>query len=140
MTHICTCKFCGKQLAITVADEYVGDRFNLLKLAACNRCADLRVTKRILEERIKKACLYYSQYKLARYGREVDPAVATFTEKLLVDSTQKYAEWFGEYANIVGYLWDMELVRLLMDNPAEWNQTLITYCDIFRRQSRRPEL
>lgn len=48
IVHECRCKFCGVMLKAEISKDYseLGDPLNILPIAACNRCADLRVRKR----------------------------------------------------------------------------------------------
>ena len=51
-----TCKFCSKPLRLIVDDLYQEDSQKLYPLAACDTCADYRVRRRIIVERLKWIC------------------------------------------------------------------------------------
>lgn len=137
MRHQTECKFCRKPIFLEIDDAYAGmrDPYKLVPMASCNRCADLRVRKRTLEERISRTCMAYFQHLHVRGEKGPEQSEEAEVKQVLVALTKKYTEWFGEFSGISGYLWDMELVNLLMDRPKDWQHVIVQYCGLFRSQA-----
>jgi hypothetical protein len=118
MTHDTTCKFCGVPVEVTMDDDYaaIGDQFKLLPKVACNRCADFRVKKRQLFQRIDDAV------RLMRLipGREID------TKEKAKDAVRlMLQQWFRMLATHRKCRvpeWDEEILNVIVENPQElWN-------------------
>jgi hypothetical protein len=129
MKHATNCKFCQLPITVEVDDEYaaLGDPYKLLPFAACNRCADLRVTRGVLEERVKHACLGLFQKK-----GKVSKEAMDRTRQMLVKLTQGYATMIARWHHKEGMAWDEECVNLLMDRPQFWNKILAELWHLFR--------
>ena len=117
MNHATTCKFCKKPLVISVDDDYaqVGDPFKLLPLAACNRCADMRVKKTSLEEAIGKVC-----FQVRSLGQNITADQTAKSKATLEILTRAYSRMVANYINATYPAWDMECVNLLVDQPDHW--------------------
>lgn len=133
------CKFCQRPLVIVIDDCYPIERDpqRIIPLAACNRCADLRETQRRLEDSIGRVCMSFWSHKTNRKAGP-DESVRMATEENLTHLTKKYADWFGEFKGLTGYLWDNALVESLMDKPERWGQVLGDYREAFGRLAKPP--
>lgn len=117
MKHATNCKFCKKPITIEIDDEYskLGDPLKIIGLAACNRCADLRVEKRNLEAKIRFTCMMRAA-SLKKPSETQDQKARGVLESL----TKKYANMIARWHHKDGMAWDEECVNLLMEKPAQW--------------------
>ena len=108
--HATECKFCKAKLVIEIDEDYasVGDYLNLMPLAACNRCADLRVRKRTIEEAI---------YLTVGWLNQNPRAPKDATRQTLTELTQAYARLIADWLRASGPAWDAEIVELILDKP-----------------------
>lgn len=128
MNHATKCKFCGREMVVQIADDYPSaDPFKLLRLAACNRCADLRVKKRVLEESLCRTC------NTVQFASQSNKNAAIEKARPLLDTlTRKYASLVADWHNMSGYLWDEEFVNLLTEKPDRVWTILGHYWKTFR--------
>jgi len=125
MNHATTCQFCKKPLVLRVSDDYaeLGDPMNLIKLASCNPCADLRVKARKEEEAIAKGC-----YRLIEVRQKKDSGAVQSQIRLLLDSvTRKYADTIARINRSDTAIWDMAFPELLFDRPERFGKILSKY-------------
>lgn len=81
------CKFCHKPLVLKCDAEYgdMGDPYRLVRLAACDNCADLRVRQRNIIEGLKHAIF------LMAYG--YDEKLKEASRKLLKAYLRLVSDW-----------------------------------------------
>lgn len=107
------CKFCGQALEIEVDDDYaaLGDRFNLLGMASCNRCTGL------MEEKRKIA---YAARRIA-LSLVADPRMdSQQREKLRAILTNVMKKWFrlvADYHDNPMVAFDEATVAAIMERP-----------------------
>jgi hypothetical protein len=128
------CKFCGKPMVLTIDDDYgkLGDPFKLLKMAACNRCSDLRTKRTRLEDQIRKICL---SMVASRPGQDEAARIMVGLDKL----TQRYALLVADWHNMSGSAWDQTFSQMLMDRPDAFSIILSQYWKMFRQTQVKPE-
>jgi hypothetical protein len=128
MKYGTTCKFCLNPITIDIDDDYaaLGDPYKLLPMACCNRCADIRVERRQLEDKIKFVCkMRELDPKLAVQRREKDRATL---ERLLKKYSNLIARWhFKE-----GMCWDDAVLETIMETPKQWFDVLGKLWKMFR--------
>lgn len=122
------CKFCGCLLSITVDDDYgkLGDPYNLLPLAACNRCADYREKRRIIFAHIRVLCLGLIQGEWTK--KEDIEKVRLNMEKLL----KNYIRIYAKYKNLEEADWDEAILEAVMSKPKGYVDVLINIPAIFK--------
>lgn len=115
------CKFCQRELVLMCDPSYdlAGDVHKLLAMAACNRCADLRIRKRKLETRIELAA---QKFKQATMDREPDLCSALRVK--LTELTTHYCNLIAEWLGATSAYWDREIVELICDKPDHWPAVL----------------
>lgn len=121
MNHATHCKFCKTPITVDIDDDYaaIGDPFKILPLSACNRCADLKVLRRTLEEKVQRACLSLCQ-KRGKMGDDQRRKIRDTLTKL----TQAYAVMIARWYRKEGMAWDEECVNLLLEKPQLWHKIL----------------
>jgi hypothetical protein len=121
MNRATECQFCSKLLVLWVDPQYaaMGDPMKLLKLAACNTCADLRVRHRKIEETIAHCCTALNQGV-----RKSDMQAFRDT---LATATRKYAEVIAQMHGSDTMVWDESFPELLADRPDRWGVILSKY-------------
>lgn len=136
MMHGTTCKFCNQPITVEIDDGYaaMGDPFKLLKLAACNRCADLREEKRMLEAKFKRACSLLSAVPVG------DPKRRETMRNVLEVLTKKYAEMIARWNGMDGSLWEEAILNTLMERPDRWASIIGKMWGAFREWKRQQEL
>lgn len=118
MNHAINCKFCKKPITVEIDNAYaeLGDPYKLLSLACCNHCADLRVERRRLTEKIARIC---RKVELCR-SEDSRAEFRVVLEKL----TQRYANLIARFHDKERMAWDEAVVDTLMDNPKEWGSVV----------------
>lgn len=116
MNHATNCKFCKAPITLEIDDEYseFGDPYKLLRYAACNYCADVRVERRFLERRIARtavafACLVHpkeDEIKLVRGS--------------LTKLYELYAKNIAAFHRKEGMCWDDAVIDAVMAQPRDW--------------------
>lgn len=124
MKHATKCKFCQKQIVLTIDDAYseLGDPLKLLGFASCNLCADLRVKLRTAKESIIKTCqTLLSLVQLDNENRIVRTTryeeLCAKYRKALEITTRVYAKTLAEILGNQTYLWDNAFVDMLLEKP-----------------------
>lgn len=127
MKHATHCKFCKKPITIDVDDDYesIGDPHKLIPMAACNSCSDIRVERRVLESKIKKACM--ERVSTKRPSDEYLNKFRNLMEKLMKD----YARMIARFHFMSGMAWDDECLELIVEHPAQWTEVLSRLWKIF---------
>lgn len=128
MKHGTNCKFCQNPITVEIDDAYanLGDPFKLIKIACCDRCADLRVERRMLEDKVRKVCRV----------RELDPKLAKTREQSHRSTLEKllkqYSNMIARWHYLSGMCWDDRATETIMDHPEAWNSVLATLWKIFK--------
>lgn len=127
MKHLHHCKFCRCEVILEIDDSYnIADPLKLFAFAACNRCADVREERGLIEHKILKVCLGFAQ--LGKAGQSERDAVRA----TLVRLTHSYAKMVAKWHNLSGELWDEQFVDMLMEKPKEFGKVLSQYWRTFR--------
>lgn len=108
------CKFCGRPIEIWVDDAYarMGDPFKLVKLAACNRCSDLKVEKRLLDSRLNWAI---SRLQLAGDEKAASDRYRGIVSGLM----HKYWDLICRWTSIRNTEFDEGIVEMVLSNPSK---------------------
>jgi hypothetical protein len=130
------CKFCGKTLALQVDDSYadLGDPFKLVGMAACNRCADMRVERRKLEHEIRTFALGLIGLK-GKARQDAESAAAPFLHKLLESWLDLAKRWRG-----VAVEYDDGMLDSLLAKPEEYADVLMRMWTLAKHAAKQPEL
>lgn len=125
MKHALTCQFCKAPITVTISDDYSnqGDPFKLLPFAACNHCADLRVTRRKVEDSIGRVCGHLLAMK--RPDRE---PMRDALERL----TKAYSRMIADWVKATAPAWDAAGVDLMLDRPDAWPNVLQQYWRMYQ--------
>jgi hypothetical protein len=132
MKHATNCKFCKNPITLDVDDEYdaIGDPLKLLPLAACNRCADLRVERRSLERKVNFICMM----------RHLDPKIRESRmdhhRQMLESLLKQYANMIARWHGMSGMCWDDAALDDIMERPDLWNKNLQTLWKMFAENSK----
>jgi hypothetical protein len=132
-SHGVTCKFCKKPITIEVADSYaeLGDPHKLIPIAACNRCADIREERRILEDKIRKLSMTFNSMKPDARKQETGRYRLAF-DRLL----KRYANLICRWHYLSGMTWDDAALDTIIEHPDHWQDVLKTLWTIFRDANR----
>lgn len=124
MKHPTQCKFCRKPLVLEIDDQYPADLdpLNLIPLAACNHCADIRVERKRLERKINRVCSLFANCSITKRESK-EQEIRSILEKL----TKDYATLVAKCHNMSGMAWDEEFVNILIDKPEQW-ASVLTHC------------
>lgn len=127
MNHTTTCRFCHKPITLEIDDDYaaLGDPLNVLKLAACDHCAVLRVNRKRLEEKIQRACSY-----LEFLGTS-DAKQRSILRNILLSLSRKYGQLIVSWHNETGNFDSPVIAAKLADDPSNWKEHLSEYWSIF---------
>ena len=121
MNHATTCKYCRKPITVEIDDAYadLGDPHKLIPMAACNRCADIRVERRVLEAKVKFACM------MLHFGRKKFSETKVHDTRVVLERLLKqYANMIARWHFLEGMSWDDEALNLIMDKPDAWASVL----------------
>lgn len=120
MNQPTTCKFCKKPIILTIDDAYaeLGDPSKLIPMAACNRCADLRIRRRSIEEAIKR-----SVFPLLTPSKTREANEQKAREELII-LTKKYTALIAEWTDAADPWWDIDIIDSIIANPAHWTSFL----------------
>jgi hypothetical protein len=129
MNHATHCKFCHKPITIEISDEYEvnNDPLKILPLASCNRCADIRVERRRLEDKVRVTAM-----TLAMAGKHRTAEVAAKTRTVIEKLLKDYANLICRWHYLSGMTWDDAAVDTVMEHPDKWPDVLKTLWQIFR--------
>jgi hypothetical protein len=127
------CQFCHKPIRLEIDDAYalLGDPLGLVPIAACNRCADLRVSRRELETQIRGYCAKL-QAKLMKMSQDDRASVAEHVGHLLRKWCGLASAWRGGHVTL-----DEGMVEAVMARPLEYASILGS---IWRLAQPEPEL
>lgn len=137
MNHGTTCKFCKKPITVEIDDDYskLHDPLKLLPIAACNRCADLRVERRKLESKVKITAMM-----LALAGKHRTNELESKCRSVLDALLKQYANMIARWNYMQGMSWDEECIAVIMEHPDQWATVLKTLWQIFYDANKnRPE-
>lgn len=129
MKHATTCKFCHMPITVEINDSYDPelDPRNLLPLAACNWCADVRVSRRGIEAALSRVCRNFQMLGSTPTSEQRTKAADTLT-----NLTQAYARMIARWHHHEGCAWDQECVNLLMDRPDKWTEIISVLWSMYR--------
>lgn len=116
MKHATHCQFCKIPITVEIDDSYseLGDPYKIVRMAACNRCADLRVTRRNLERLMGRQC---SALCLLRSSKTKEPTeIRSNLERL----TQDYARMIARWNHLDGMAWEPAIVEAILEDPHHW--------------------
>ena len=118
-THDCKCKFCGKPLAVQIDQDYNPgrDELGLLKMAACNRCAEFARKRRDVYAAIKRIC-----ERLAL--RLVPDDRMEETKETLETLLKRYLRVLADYRNTSVPDWDPGILEDVIEQPALFGKVL----------------
>jgi hypothetical protein len=133
------CQFCQKPITLIFDDEYIemiqdvetiqlrvdGKDITLIDLAACNHCADVRVDRRNIEDRIEGVCVNFARSKQTPERRNA-------TKNALTALTKAYAAMIARWHCKQGMAWDAECVELLLDKPEHFPKIISVLWDLFK--------
>ena len=108
------CKICSKPLVLEIDDDYaeVGDPNNLIPMATCNKCFDIR-----------EDILKYQKFILNWCSRVMTVPQKGRQQKLetcrqaIYSSSKKFCAAVARSHNANSDLWSVDIVDLLVDNP-----------------------
>jgi hypothetical protein len=132
MKHATNCKFCKLPITIEIDDDYaaLGDTFKLLPLSACNRCADLRVERRSVENKVAFICMMRHRDPKARENKKEQHR--EMLERLLKQYANMIARWNG----MSGMCWDDAALDDIIERPGSWNKNLQTLWKMFAENNK----
>ena len=135
MIHGTTCRFCKRPITPEIDDNYsgLGDPYKILPMACCNFCSDIRVERRVVEEKIQRACRALSSLSVSdTKGRD---NMRALLEKL----TKKYARMIARWYGNEGSLWDEGVLEVLMKQPNQWPDALGKLWSSFRHWQQQQQ-
>jgi hypothetical protein len=137
MNHATNCKFCKKPITIEIDDAYaaLGDPQKLLPISTCDRCADLRVERRCVEDRVKTAALTLANAK-GHARQEMQSRFSGIFERLLHDYARLIARWHY----LQGESWDDAALETILIHPEAWHSVLETLWKVFKDANKEREL
>lgn len=124
------CKFCHKPLSLYVAESYdsIGDPLKLLRIASCNRCADLKTEQLRLERQISR--------QVAFLRTKPNEAERVRTQTQLCALTKNYLVSICDFLHHEQIAWDEGIVSDMMTRPDHLNVIIRTMWDTARRSPR----
>lgn len=130
MKHATHCQFCKMPITVEADDSYaaLGDPFKLLPLAACNQCADLRVSRRRIEAKVR-----FLSRVIQMAGNNATDTLLKSSRETLTKLTQDYAKMIARWNKLEGMAWDEECVNQIMDHPERWGDILSQLWKTFRQ-------
>lgn len=135
MKHSTHCKFCKMPITVEIDDDYaaLGDPYKLVEKASCNACADVRVLRRVLEDRISRlATVYVSMLKPSE-------AFKASTRKSMTKLLESYARMIARHHRCDGMAFDEECVNVVMEHPSKWAEVLTGLWRMYRDWERSRE-
>ena len=131
LTMPAKCKFCQKPLSLKVdplgCDSPMFDLNTLIKMAACNRCADYYTEVRSLDEAIASVAW---KSKHTKKKDDMDKLRGT-----LVTLTKGYAELVCDHFHKIT-TWEPDFVQKILDQPDKSGKIL----KVFRQFVARPRI
>lgn len=133
-THTKPCKFCGIPVTVSSDPDCPPDwAESLLKMLACNRCADYRAAMGRIGAAIRKVCLNYIQLV---NGKTITDDGRSKVRKGLEALTWKVADATCKFYRIKT-LYDQDFVDQIMEHPDKSTLILKTYAGMVRDEARR---
>ena len=131
MKHATNCKFCQIPITLEIEDSYaaLGDPMKLIPFAACNRCADLRVRRRIIESEIKRSVAPLIIAPIATAEQN-----STARERL-IPLTKKYATLIADWVGSKTSQWETSIPESIIENPEQWTNILSRLWKIHKQPS-----
>lgn len=135
MTHTKPCKFCGIPVTVQSDPECPPEwAESLLKLLACNRCADYRAMMSKLGSAIRTVCLNYVQL----VNSKTDDAEKTSkVRKSLEAMTWKVAKATCDFYRTGNTIYSQDFVDQMMEHPDKSTLILKTYATMVRNEARQ---
>lgn len=117
-----TCKFCKKGIEVEIDDEYadLGDPFNLLPMASCNRCADLRMRRMRLLDMIRALAMTLLGERNEAALDELKGEMRETAQKLV----RKFRELAEDWHHGDCGPWDETMVDALLNGPKYYGNVL----------------
>lgn len=135
MTHTKPCKFCGIPVTVESDPDCPPEwAESLLKMLACNRCADYRARMGRIGAEIRKICLNLIQ--LINSKTATDEATGK-ARKLLEAMTWKVAEATCKFYRTRTTIYSQDFVDQIMEHPDKSSLILKTYAGMVRDEARR---
>lgn len=122
------CRICKNAIVVKVADDYPWPTEDLLKLATCNRCYDMRERRESATRRVKSNCEWVIQHPKATH-EQLNRAKTN-----LETATKDYAIVIAEYYGSKTLVWSEMFAENLMENPIKWYEQLNFYRKAIREQ------
>lgn len=106
------CQFCSRELSLEIDDGYasLGDPFKLQRLAACNRCADLKTKQRKLEYRLE---YFTGLLRVKMTDKEAENLKVSMCK-----TAKDYLRCICEFLRVDYVDWDEAILDALMIAPA----------------------
>lgn len=125
VTHQNTCKFCKKPITAkldSVGLEFCkGNGMDLLSMAACNRCADLRTEKMAIQEKAALACTLYDRQRSTKPVEQMNKKQKDFhdlSETRFSHLVKIYCELITKWTGFVpGKTAEEIAVAILLERP-----------------------
>lgn len=113
------CQFCKVPIRLSIDDDYraLNDPFGLLKLASCNRCADLRSRRRRLHEAFVETAALLIANRTSQDHR-------ARAERIFEELTKKYLRLIAEWTNNDSIVWTSDLIQPFMGAPKSLSRHL----------------
>lgn len=129
MKHATNCKFCKKPITLEIDDSYYSlkDPLGIIQMACCNRCADLRIKRRSLEDKIQKTV-----FPLIVKGNKATDEERMLCRQILIELTKKYTALIAEWLNASTPWWDQSIVDSIMEMPNLWNSFIVQCWKMYR--------
>lgn len=122
------CKICKKDLVVQIDNDYFGPLDNLLAMATCNRCYDLREKHLKATANIESGCNFLVQHPEAS-EKELEKA-----RKHLEKWTKEYADAIRQFNHSDKLVWSEDFAQNLMQQPDKWYEQLRFYRQSVREQ------
>lgn len=123
MKHTTNCKFCKDPITIEIDDGYaeLGDPLKLIRLAACNRCADFRVARSKYHDFFANICI-----EIANARRDNSPRLAHL-HTIVTDASRRYAQAVCAFLRSRTLHWNEDLGTAIFNSPDKWPKLLADY-------------
>jgi len=124
------CKFCHRPLVLGVDDAYAetGDRYKLIAMAACNRCADYFCSRRLVLSKIRKNALRL-------FSGEVKKDDRPKTREILVSLIKRYMRLLADFKNVPVPDWDEAIIEDILAKPGNYSLILNQVPALFQQPS-----
>lgn len=129
------CRFCHIPMSVDIDENYdrTGDPLQIMKLATCNRCADLRTRFNGIRNAIKNLCMVLVQTnKLSEEDQEK-------TTRAMTVLFERYAKLIADWNKVPIPTIDPTVIKTLIANPGRFEIFLRNIWDQYRRVSDEPQ-